>query len=161
MKALLLSLGPLSWWGCSVGTQGRAWPSGLQGGHETSRERARLHSREGCPGAQGGGGREPDVPRHLAPRGQAPAAFAQPALTQSKVRGRCKQQQGGPVTSGEICHSHSLSALRWPQSLLGRYLGEDEALSELTLSVVLSYHMQCQAEMDLGGLCQPLAEGRA
>lgn len=73
----------------------------------------------------------------------------------------CEQRRGGPVTTGGICPSHSLSALPCPQFLLGRYLGEDEALFELTLSVVLSYHTQCQAEMDLGALCQPLAEGRA
>lgn len=80
-------LGPLSWRRCSVGTQGRAWPSGLQGGRETSREGTRIHSRERCPGAQGAGGREPDAPQHLTPRGQAPAAVAQPALTQSRVSG--------------------------------------------------------------------------
>lgn len=55
-----------------MGTRGRAWPSGLQGGHETSREGTRIHSRERCPGAQGAGGREPDAPQHLTPRGQAP-----------------------------------------------------------------------------------------
>lgn len=53
------------------------------------------------------------------------------------------------------------SARHGLQALLGLSC-EDGALFELTLSAfVLSCQTQCQAEMDLGSLCQPLAEAHA
>lgn len=72
----------------------------------------------------------------------------------------------GPVgAAARLCWEKSVTATPYQPCTARRpSLGLILVRIQLCLnphSVVLSNHTWCQAEMDAGGLCQPLAEGHA
>lgn len=155
LKALPALPGPSSRGGmCAVGTQGgvraTAWPSGLQGGCETGLERIhpqgglreRPERRSWAPGTRESGPSRLSVERGQQPCERAAARMA--GLWQEKFVRAAPSQPCSPQPF-----------LGFTLVRMGSCLNSDSPLC------YLSYHTQCQAEMDLGRLCQPLDEAHA
>lgn len=124
-----------------VGRRATAWPSGLQGGCETSLERKTIHPQGG---AQGDGGLEPEVLWHLAPRSPAPAGSPWPASSWSGVSGPVREQQRGwPGCVGRRSSKPLLLSLARPAGLYRGGWG----LFELTLPALLFCVTTCSAKL--------------